>query len=140
MNESSNDGNTVLLKVLNTNYGFEQLINEPTRTTQTSSNLIDLALTNHPERITISGVIQLGLSEHDLIYCVRKINRYNTKHGHKEINYTVTSNLLISKLSKRASAKPLGINSIPVMMQIQPGIFFLFLFLFFVCLFVFASV
>jgi len=86
LNETSNDGNTVLLKVLNTIYGFEQLINEPTRTTQTSSTLIDLVLTNHPEKITKSGVVQLGISDHDLIYCVRKINR-NLKHGHKEINY-----------------------------------------------------
>lgn len=52
-------------------YGLEQLINEPTRTTQTSSTLIDLVLTSHLEKITKSGLVQLGLSDHDLI---RKIN------------------------------------------------------------------
>ena len=38
-------------------YGLSQLITKPTRVTQYSSTLIDLCLTNFPEKISKSGVI-----------------------------------------------------------------------------------
>ena len=53
-------------------YNLEQLIKEPTRVTNTSSSLIDLILTNQPNNISNSGVIDLGMSDHSLIYVVKK--------------------------------------------------------------------
>lgn len=53
--------------------GFEQIINEPTRTTNTTSSIIDLILTNDSSVVTEKGVLCLhNISDHDLIYC--KIN------------------------------------------------------------------
>ena len=47
-------------------------INEPTRVTKTSKSLIDVLLTSHAECYATSGSLHLGLSDHDLIFTVRK--------------------------------------------------------------------
>ena len=39
-------------------FGLNQVITEPTRTTKTSSTLIDLIMTNRPENITNKGFFQ----------------------------------------------------------------------------------
>ena len=54
---------------------FDQKITSPTRKTQQQETLIDHILTNCSEKVTQAGVIELGLSDHDLIYCTRKIVR-----------------------------------------------------------------
>ena len=53
-------------------YEIEQLINEPTRITATSSTLIDLCLTNMPTNTFKSGVPHLSISDHPPIYMIRK--------------------------------------------------------------------
>ena len=52
--------------------GTSQLINEPTRITERSSTLIDLILTSNVNKISESGVIHTGTSDHSLIYAIRK--------------------------------------------------------------------
>ena len=52
-----------------------QLINEPTRITQTTRTILDLAFVSKPEMVTASGVHHLGLSDHSLIYVVRKCKK-----------------------------------------------------------------
>ena len=52
-------------------YGLSQLITEPTRVTPTSKTLIDLCITNSPEKVTNSGVIHLGISDHSLVFMTR---------------------------------------------------------------------
>ena len=54
-------------------YDLTQMITEPTRITPVSQTLIDLCITNYPEKISSSGVFPLGISDHSLIYIVRKI-------------------------------------------------------------------
>ena len=49
--------------------GYAQLIKEATYVTKTSSNLIDLIFTNSPYRLTQSGVLNLSLSDHYMIFC-----------------------------------------------------------------------
>ena len=51
---------------------LSQLILQPTRTTSQSQTLIDHILTNSSEKIVQSGTIEIGLSDHELIYCTRK--------------------------------------------------------------------
>lgn len=46
-------------------YCFNNTINEPTRVS-------DVILVNRPEHWATSGSLQLGMSDHDLIYIVRK--------------------------------------------------------------------
>ena len=47
-------------------------IDEPTRVTNTSKSLIDVILFNRPRGWATSGSLQRGVSDHDLIYIVRK--------------------------------------------------------------------
>ena len=49
-------------------YGLNLLITKATRVTQYSSTLIDLCLTNSPDKISKSGVINIGISDHSAIY------------------------------------------------------------------------
>ena len=70
--KSSPDYNTRGLQFLSTLYQLDQIINEPTRVTIASASLIDLFFTNKRENISQSGVIHLGLSDHSMIYAVRK--------------------------------------------------------------------
>ena len=74
--KSPRDSNTNKLMFLTVLYNLEQLIKEPTRVTNTSSSLIDLILTNQPNNISYSGVIDLGMSDHSLIYAVKKQQVY----------------------------------------------------------------
>ena len=55
-------------------HGLKQLITSPTRVTDNSSSLLDHVLTNSTDRISQSGVVDTGFSDHQLIYCTRKVN------------------------------------------------------------------
>ena len=70
------DPETRRLKTFCNLYQISQLINEPTRVTETSSLLLDLVIMSHSERIINSGVSHLGLSDHSLVYAIQKINAF----------------------------------------------------------------
>ena len=61
-------------------YGLTNLIKVPTRVVVESSSLIDVILTNNPRSVLTSGVFDLGLSDHHLIYTVTmsKIQSWNS--------------------------------------------------------------
>ena len=62
-------------------YQLTQIINKPTRITVTSKSLIDLIFTNQESRVASHGVIDCGISDHCLVYVVRKIAvRTNNRH------------------------------------------------------------
>ena len=52
------------------NYSLEQLISVPSRITESTATSIDHVLTNSPHKIIQSGVIEMSLSDHELIYCM----------------------------------------------------------------------
>ena len=56
---------------------FEQIITRPTKITNQTVILIDHGLMNLPDNFNQSGVIDLGLSDHDLIYCTRNTSYQN---------------------------------------------------------------
>lgn len=72
-----------------------QLINKPTRTCRTRSSIIDHIYTNTTQQVKDTGVINYGLSDHDLLYVILKRNlqkkpktsfRYrDVKHYHVEL-------------------------------------------------------
>ena len=64
-------------------YGLEQLISTPTRVIENSSSILDHILTNSTDRVSQSGVIDTGLSDHQLIYCTGKITRtkFNSQYN-----------------------------------------------------------
>ena len=50
------------------------MIDQPTRITEKTASLLDVALVNNPEKISHSGVLHVGISDHSLIYVCRKIS------------------------------------------------------------------
>ena len=58
--------------------GLTQIIENATRITETTSNLLDHILTNSTDKISQSGIINVGISDHQLIFCTRKIVKAKT--------------------------------------------------------------
>ena len=70
------------VKDLLQSFHLNQVIDCNTRITETTSTLIDLVITNS-SYIKTSGVIDIGLSDHSLVYVVRKFKK--VKAGAKTI-------------------------------------------------------
>ena len=86
--KSSKNPNAKILKQLYREYQFEQIITDYTRvavTTNetgesiTSKSLIDHFSTNRAKYIVKSGVLELGMVDHYMIYAVQKINAWRLK-------------------------------------------------------------
>ena len=75
LSEVVNNNSSHLLTIIDI-YGLTQLITEPTRVTQYSSTLIDLCLTNSPDKVSKSGVIDIGISDYSVIYLTRKVAHF----------------------------------------------------------------
>ena len=59
--------------------GLSQLIDVPTRVTDLCASIIDLIMVTDQDKISQSGVLGIGLSDHMLIYCKRAaFNDHNT--------------------------------------------------------------
>ena len=67
------------------NYSLEQIIKSLSRITSTSTSLIDHIITNSSINVNNSGVIDTTLSDHQLIYCTRKLYRIKM-NIHKSIS------------------------------------------------------
>ena len=84
-------------------HGLKQLITSPTRITENSSSLLDHVLTNSTDRVSQSGVVDTSLSDHQLIYCTRKISRIKF-NAHKYIRIRSLKNynqsLFLEKLNE----------------------------------------
>ena len=61
-----------LLEQFASQFGLSQIIKEFTSVTENPRSLIDLLFGNSTHRIVQSGVLQLNLSDHFLVYCVVK--------------------------------------------------------------------
>ena len=66
-------------------YSLKQLISTPTRTTENTATRIDHVLTNSPHKIIKSGVVEVNLSDHELIYCTKKTTKLKS-NKHNELN------------------------------------------------------
>ena len=96
------DDNTISSKFLShdiknchqlcTMHGLKQLIQSPTRVTCSTSTLIDHILTSAPSRVSQKGVISAGVSDHQLIFCTRKISKIKTGGDHKYLNFCSMKN------------------------------------------------
>ena len=84
-------------------HGLTQLIKSPTRVTKNTSTILDHILTNCSDKILQAGTMDIGLSDHQLIYCTRK--KFKEKTNAKTfIKYRslkhYTPQILIEKLRK----------------------------------------
>ena len=68
----SKRGNAKKIKTISSHCNMQQLINDYTRITDKTKTIIDFVFVSKPEKICLSGVHSLGLSDHNLIYIIRK--------------------------------------------------------------------
>ena len=94
---------------LNRDKGLIQLLSEPTRCTETSSTLIDHIYSNIVNKISKSGVLDLSISDHKVIYLSRKINFKITENiktqNKKLITYRSFKNFDIKKFNAELDSK-----------------------------------
>ena len=74
-------------------HSLHQLIMEPTRTVEHAKTLTDHILTNCPQKLIQSGIIEMGLSDHELIYCSRKTLPLKLNEHHKVWLRSMKNNL-----------------------------------------------
>ena len=79
-------------------FGLKQIIQSPTRITCSKSSLLDHILTNANEKISQSGVLDIGISDHQLIFCTRKLAK--TKTGKTKYIYSRTMKKYTEELFK----------------------------------------
>ena len=84
MLDSLNSASKKLNDFLNV-YQLSQLIVKPTRVTQTTSSLLDVCISSLPEKIIYSDVFPIGISDHNLIFVVRKINVQKRMGAHQTV-------------------------------------------------------
>ena len=91
------DDNTISLKFLShdvknyhqfcTTHDLKQLTQSPTRVSCSTSTLIDHILISAPSRASQKGVINTRVSDHQLIFCKRKISGIKTGGVHNYLNF-----------------------------------------------------
>ena len=64
-------------------FSLHQLIKVPARITCDRATIIDHILASYPERVTQQGIIDVGLFDHQLIFCARKIPRIKIARSNK---------------------------------------------------------
>ena len=70
-------------------------IQSPTRVTCSTLILTDHILTSVPSRVSQKGVINVGMSDHQLIFCTRKISRIKTGGAHKYLHFRLLKNYTV---------------------------------------------
>ena len=105
LDKNNNDNTTCSMvkayKEFISTFGLKQLIHHPTRITCNTSSLIDHILTNSEDKISQSGIIDVGLSDHQLIFCTRKLTKTKTgttKYINSRSMKNYTKELLKEKL------------------------------------------
>ena len=68
-------------------FGLKQIIKPPKRITCRNTSLIDHILLSIPSRVSQHGVINVNVSDHQLIYFTRKINKIKTGGVRKHITF-----------------------------------------------------
>ncbi len=74
------------LKEITNKFNLSQLIQGPTRITNSSQTQTDLIFTNRPQRVTTSHNLLTGLSDHNITLLVRKLTRKKLQNRPQEIN------------------------------------------------------
>ena len=60
-------------------YNLANLINSPTRIDKTSETLLDIILTNSKAKVLTSGVIDVQISDHSLVYTILRSSAPRTR-------------------------------------------------------------
>ena len=68
-------------------FGLVQITNSPTSITCRNTSLVDHFLASILSRISQLGVVNVGVSDHQLIYCTRRINKLIAGCIHKHLSF-----------------------------------------------------
>ena len=79
--------------------GLKQLIKHPTRKTCQTSTLIDHIIRICEEKVTQSGAIDTSLSDHQLIFCTKKIKKVKA-NNHQQISFRSLKNYLMGNFEE----------------------------------------
>ena len=80
-------------------FGLNQFIESPNRINFSSSSIIDHILANVSDRVTQRGILNIELSDHQLIYYTIKITT-RKRGGHKQIKFRSFKNYIIDGYAK----------------------------------------
>ena len=83
-----------------TMHDLKQLIQCLTRVTWRTSTLFDCILASFPSRVYQKRVINVSLSDHQLIFCTRKISKFETGGAHKYIKFRSLKNYRVDDYQK----------------------------------------
>ena len=78
------DNNAKSLRSIYDLFSFIQLVEEPTRATLETATLIDHIASTCPNNVVESGVLKISMSDHNMVYCIRRLNG-SFKKDHKAI-------------------------------------------------------
>ena len=78
-----------------TMFGLTQIVKSPTRITFSSTSLIDHILASLLNRISQEGVLNVGLSDYQLICCTRKVSRVKSGGVHEKIKFHSLKNYAV---------------------------------------------
>ena len=84
-NKSPLDNHTQNLESMCSLYQLKQIIDAPTRVTNLSATQIDLIVVNNPDGIYDQVVLEIGISDHNLIYVVKKLAHAKGQQISKEV-------------------------------------------------------
>ena len=73
-------------------FELKQLITEPTQKTENTSTIIDQIAFSNTNNIVESGVVNAAISDHYVVYCVRKYQG-RIIHNHKHIHTRQLKNI-----------------------------------------------
>lgn len=71
-------------------YQLTKKIHSPTCITDSRRSLLDVVITSMAEKVTFSGVVHVGISDHSLIYAIRKINAKSNNEAESFKNFNVS--------------------------------------------------
>ena len=72
-------------------FNLKQLISCQTRITCSSSTIIDYSLASYLDRVSQKGIIDIEISDHELMFCTRKTLKTKTA-SHKQISFCSLKN------------------------------------------------
>ena len=83
-------------------FSLKQLISIPTRVANKTPTLIDYVLTDSSQKVSQCSIIELGISDQDLVYCTKKkpsfkLNKHNDISIRSMKNYTKAKNFRATK-------------------------------------------
>lgn len=116
LNTDMQKHNTLIFKHFVKSYALKQLTVDPTRITLKTQTIIDIILVSDHSKICRSGVLEAGISDHCIVYLIRKLRRkllyyyHNTAKIQKYRNTNSDSRNTVQKFLKKNLVRLTGLR------------------------------